>query len=185
MPRRAPGRTAVPVALVAAFALASASIGSLVGCGDDDASSPAVDAGADGQGLDAGHAGHDAGTDAADDATKEDAGPPPIRCTDAELAAGDFSDAGAATVTFNTGANPTQYTNHCITLKVGATVTFTGSFKQHPLEPYAGDTPNPIPTVNAEPAGGQVVVTFPTAGTFGYRCTFHPSSMFGAIRVVP
>ncbi|MDB4937962.1 MAG: hypothetical protein JWP87_4934, partial [Labilithrix sp.] len=41
------------------------------------------------------------------------------------------------------------------------------------------------PSVNADPDGGAVSVTFTTKGTFGYQCNFHPSLMFGAVQVVP
>jgi len=64
-------------------------------------------------------------------------------------------------------------------------VTFTGAFDKHPLEPAGGDSPNPIPLTEATPAGGKLVVSFTKAGVFGYRCEFHPTVMFGAIKVVP
>jgi plastocyanin len=70
-------------------------------------------------------------------------------------------------------------------VKVGATVTFSGSFVQHPLQAAGGDSPNPIPYTAANPPGGKLVVAMPTAGTFGFECEFHPKQMFGAIRVVP
>jgi plastocyanin len=75
--------------------------------------------------------------------------------------------------------------NRCATVKVGASVTFTGSFRQHPLEPAGGDTPNPIPSTETDPPTGRLVVVMTSPGTFGFQCTFHPTLMFGAIRVVP
>ncbi|HVH48137.1 MAG TPA: hypothetical protein VM925_37645 [Labilithrix sp.] len=114
-----------------------------------------------------------------------DSGPPPIRCTDAELAANDKTDGGALTITFLKGANPRQYENHCATVKAGASVTFSGSFRQHPLAPAGGDSPNPIPYTPTDQPNDELVVTMTSAGTFGYECEFHPTSMFGAIRVVP
>src|SRR4029079_7286453 len=84
-----------------------------------------------------GHAGHDSGP-------VVDAGPPPIRCTDEELAANDYTDGGTLEIKFLKTANPKQYENRCATVKVGASVTFTGSFLQHPLEAAGGDSPNPI-----------------------------------------
>jgi len=117
--------------------------------------------------------------------TPVDSGPPPMRCTADELAANDKTDGGTFEITFETGANPRQYSNRCVTVKVGTAITFTGSFVQHPLEPAGGDSPNPIPLTDKEPAGGKLTLTMSAAGTFGYRCTFHPSQMFGAIRVVP
>jgi plastocyanin len=110
---------------------------------------------------------------------------PPLRCTDAELAANDKTDGGALTLVFTTGAEPVQYSNRCSTVKVGATVVFSGSFKNHPLEPAGGDRPSPIPHVTADAPGMRLEVPMTTAGTFGFECEFHPELMFGAIRVVP
>jgi plastocyanin len=165
----------LPVALVL--------VGLATACGDDDAGTvPGPDGGSDAArdagGSDSGHAGHDSGP-------VPDAGPPPIRCTDEELAANDLTDGGLLEVRFLKAANPRQYENRCATVKVGATVTFTGSFLQHPLEAAGGDSPNPIPYVAKDQPDDKIVVTMPNAGTFGYQCVFHPSMMFGAIRVVP
>ena len=71
------------------------------------------------------------------------------------------------------------------TVKVGASVRFTGSFTQHPLQAAGGDSPNPIPYVADDQPDDELVVVMPNAGTFGYECEFHPVQMFGAIRVVP
>lgn len=152
----------------------------LAACSDDDpATTPAVDAGSDvtEPKPDAGsdHQGHDAGAEAA---------APAIRCTEAELAANDRTDGGTFEIGFELGANPKQYTNRCVTVKAGSSVTFAGSFEQHPLEAAGGDSPNPIPYTTVTPAGGKLVVTMPNAGTFGFRCEFHPSQMYGAIKVV-
>lgn len=114
-----------------------------------------------------------------------DASPPPIRCTDAELSANDKTDGGALEITFLAGANPKQYENRCATVKVGATVTFSGSFTQHPLQAAGGDSPSPIPYTAEDQPDGRLVVTMSRAGTFGFECEFHPKQMFGAIRVLP
>jgi hypothetical protein len=66
----------------------------------------------------------------------------------------------------------------CITVRVGQTVSWEGSFADHPLDPDEGDVPNPI----ANHVNG--VVRFDQPGTFGYRCNFH-AQMRGAIRVLP
>lgn len=123
----------------------------------------------------------DAGTDAILEA--EAAAPPrvPVRCTDEELSSGTTEK---LEITFERGANPRQYTNRCATVKVGATVTFSGSFKQHPLRAAGGDTPNPIPYTETDRPGDKLEVVMPAVGTFGYECEFHPTLMFGAIRVV-
>src|SRR5512138_3120254 len=101
----------------------------LVGCDGDDPARPGVP---------------DAGADVG---APEASAPIPLRCTESELAAGDFTAAGGVTIAFERGANPRQYTNNCATVRVGAEVRFEGSFFQHPLEPAGGDVPTPIPTV--------------------------------------
>ena len=67
----------------------------------------------------------------------------------------------------------------CTTVKVGQSVTFSGTFTTHPLRASGGDTPNPI--TGAEAAAG--VATFTKAGTFGFLCGTHPA-MTGAIKVI-
>lgn len=169
----------VPCALVLLVFVGLASA-----CGGDDegtassADSGAPEASADGNLADGGHGGHDSGGE-------RDAEAPPIRCTDEELAANDLTDGGVLEIKFLEAANPKQYENNCATVKVGASVTFTGSFKQHPLQAAGGDTPNPIPYVADDQPDAKLVVVMPNAGTFGYECEFHPVQMFGAIRVVP
>lgn len=160
-------------------------VGLMVACDADDApdvvrapDGGVVDAGADARGPVTGE--HDE-----HDASDVDAATRPIRCTDEELSANDKTDGGALVVTFLDAANPKQYDSHCATVKVGASVTFSGSFRQHPLQAAGGDAPNPIPYTAEDQPGGELVVVMPTAGTFGYECAFHPVQMFGAIRVVP
>ncbi len=156
----------------------------LIACGDDDdTSAPSNDAG----GAET--------TSTVDRAAPEDSGldtrdaKPELRCTQAEIDQGDFTDGGtdggSVEIVFNTGANPLQYTNNCVKLRAGGKVTFRGSFKQHPLEPAGGDEPSPIPTVDKDQPNNTLVVDFPNAGTFGFQCTYHPLAMFGVIQVVP
>jgi plastocyanin len=76
-----------------------------------------------------------------------------------------------------------QRADHCSKIKVGSVVKWTGDFNTHPLDAFGGDTPNPIANAFAD-AGASVLITFPTAGTFGYHCDVH-ASMLGAIEVVP
>lgn len=163
------------VALLAAAASACSSGG--------DASTPtdsSPDASADAT------SGRDAGAPPPDPGAGEDAGePPPIRCTPEELAALDLSGGGELEITFEDGANPRQYTNRCATVKVGATVVFKGSFFQHPLQAAGGDTPSPIPYTASDPPGQTLSVTMSAPGIFGYECEFHPTLMYGAIKVVP
>jgi plastocyanin len=70
----------------------------------------------------------------------------------------------------------------CLQIKAGQTVTWNGSFTTHPLLADEGDTPNPIST--ADTSGPSATVTFPTAGTFGFKCEVH-ASMTGAVLVTP
>ncbi|MDB4937717.1 MAG: hypothetical protein JWP87_4689, partial [Labilithrix sp.] len=140
---------------------------------DDNTTSTGTDAGNEGSTVAEGGA-----DTSAPDTSKPDAGDPDLRCTQAELdkaagaGGGDFTALPGADITFPTGGAPAQYTNHCVKVKVGAKVTWAGSFTRHPLEPKGGDAPNPIPSVNADPDGGAVSVTFTTKGTFGYQCNF-------------
>jgi hypothetical protein len=70
----------------------------------------------------------------------------------------------------------------CMKVKASTSVCFsTGSFAAHPLIPFGGDTPNPIPSKSE---GMEVCVGFLTPGVFGYKCNVHPT-MTGAIWVVP
>ncbi len=95
-----------------------------------------------------------------------------------------FTDDTAAggTVTGPSGATPAQYTPNCVHVKVGQTVTFNADFVNHPLQPFNGDTPNPIPNTAT---GSTVAVKFTAAGTFGFQCQAHPAIMNGAVQVTP
>ena len=67
----------------------------------------------------------------------------------------------------------------CMKVRVGQSVTWNGSFTEHPLLAQGGDTPNPIASV-----GASGTVLFPGAGTFGFACSNH-AFMTGAIEVIP
>src|SRR5262249_22481930 len=157
-----PGRNTPKVPL---YVLPIVVVGWLAACED----SPASTAGP----MDAGNEGG-----ALIESPAPDAAAPPIRCSDAELAATDLTDAGADAGTleikFNTAADPIQYTNHCATVRVGSSVSFSGSFAQHPLEPAGGDTPNAIPRTSSNPPNGTLEVVMSSPGIFGYECGFHP-----------
>lgn len=75
-----------------------------------------------------------------------------------------------------------QVTPRCVEIKAGESVTWTGNFATHPLQADEGDKPNPIASANL--ASSSATVTFPTAGTFGFKCQVH-SSMIGAVLVTP
>lgn len=181
--------------VVVLSAVASLSTASLVACGgSDDTSSADPDAGHvghdastedSGGGHDAGSGGEDAGTDSAAPST-------PVRCTDAQFdqaadgtIGGDYTATTPPDVTFPTGGAPAQYEPRCLKVKKGAVVTFKGKFVYHPLEGNGGDSPTPIPTQSTDVAGNALQVTMDREGTFGFQCTYHPTTMFGAIRVVP
>lgn len=136
--------------------------------------------------------------DAPDAGGAVDSGPKPIRCTQAQFDAPCSVGGGDCTgptntqidIAFPMGLNPQQYTNNCVKVRVGTVIDFAGSFVQHPLEPFGGDTPNPIPKQSTNPPVGssgmpELLVTMSTAGTFGFQCEFHAMTMFGAIQVVP
>lgn len=112
----------------------------------------------------------------------------PIRCTQAEFDAvasaigGDYSAAGGVQIDFPVGATPAQYTKHCIKVKANDVVTFAGAFGAHPLMPFGGNEPTPIPIKNS---GTTLDVVMSTTGDYGFQCMFHPNAMFGAIQVVP
>jgi plastocyanin len=145
--------------LVVAAAVVGA--GGVAGCGDDGGA--AIDA---------------AGVDAAVDAS----GPTPLNgCTAA--GASDRTAAGASRLIMFVGED---YVPHCMKIKVGQSVTWSGDFGFHPLRPgtLAAEQPgNPIPATSS---GSSLTVMFPDAGDFGFYCNVHgPSGMVGAIFVVP
>ncbi|MBK6693351.1 MAG: hypothetical protein IPG50_14255 [Myxococcales bacterium] len=119
----------------------------------------------------------------------------PAPCTDAELdlPANDYSafdggGLGQVDIAFpaSLGDGVKQYTNRCVKIKAGQKVSFGGAFNLHPLTPFGGTTPSPIPAnTNVTPDAGYLEVTFPNPGTYGYRCGFHPLVMNGAVKVVP
>ena len=127
----------------------------------------------------------DAGTKPdADAASGADATPQPTfkTCTDAELDAIPLFTNGAD-VSF--GATPAQYTNSCVRIKVGKDVEFAAlstTFAVHPLTGN-GESGNPIPATSTGTTTGRIA--FPTAGTYSFHCTQHPSLMWGSVKVIP
>jgi plastocyanin len=153
-------------------------------CGGGD-SAPATTNGGDAAAIEGGQPGSGDGGDV-------DAGfVSGTRCTQAELdqpigpGGGDFTAMSSVEITFPTDGVPAQYTNRCAKVKVGTTVTFSGSFANHPLEPNGGDKPTPIPADTMDVDGGGLDVTMTTPGIYGFECAFHPTIMFGAVQVVP
>lgn len=158
----------------------------LYACADDDETPPGP------KNLPAAEAGPVADTSVADTSSNPDTGFLTVsKCTQADFDApasdngGDFT-AQALTVTFPTDPAPAQYKRRCAKVKAGASVTFTGAFSNHPLEPNGGTMPTPIPQLTSmDPDGGSISITFPNKGTYGYECQFHPQQMYGAVLVVP
>lgn len=88
-----------------------------------------------------------------------------------------------------TGFDVGNLPERCMKIKVGQSIRFkgdssdAGDFVSHPLiAASGGDSPNPF-SAQIDTATG--VVSFPNAGTFGFKCSTHSSSMLGAVLVVP
>jgi plastocyanin len=128
----------------------------------------------------------DAGMDAGMDAAMNDTGPAAVNGCQAAQAV-DRTAAGASrTITFD---DSLIYTPRCLKIAVGQSVTFSGSFGNHPLRagivrsganPMA-QTGNPVPNVDT---GASQMVTFATAGDWAYYCTAHQPGMAGVVYVV-
>lgn len=183
-------------ALFASLVLVPAALSALSACSDDEATTPANTDGGTTPGADGGINPTDSSTaqdSAVADSSKADTSTPAaaVRCTQAEFDApagnngGDYTVFPGVDISFPTGPAPAQYTQRCAKVKVGADVTFAGSFTAHPLQPNGGDTPTPIPTQTTNTTNGTLTFKPTAAGTFGYQCSAHPTSMFGAIQVVP
>lgn len=156
----------------------------LASCGDD--SQPAQDRGvvADRGGGEASL--RDAGPSEA--APPGDQGPKPL-----EAAAGGCSAGFAGCTSFSDGTTGTPtvsfpglaYDPKCLRVKVGQTVSFSGSFSAHPLEQACG----PATVIASTSTGSSASFSFSKPGLYGYYCTLHGTSagsgMAGAIEVVP
>ncbi len=89
-----------------------------------------------------------------------------------------------STVTFD---NSLTYTPQCIAIHRGSTVTFNGSFVEHPLRPSTrGTANNPI---TATATGASATFTFNETGFFPYFCLLHGADvgagMSGVVQVIP
>jgi plastocyanin len=77
-----------------------------------------------------------------------------------------------------------HYHPKCLTIKVGQSVTFSGSFAAHPLREACG----PAASLTSTSGGSSATFTFDVAGDYGYYCPVHGTSsgtgMAGSIRVV-
>lgn len=155
------------------------------------------DSGTDGGGTDGG--GKDATTESGgQDSGGQDSGGQDATGQDSsaqDSGGGDASDGGGAVngcttftdmtadggvITGPSGAVPSQYSPNCVHIKPGQSVTWNSNFTFHPLTASGGTTPSPI-TLTA--TGTTVTFTFPNAGTYGFECQIHTTSMFGAVEV--
>ena len=87
-------------------------------------------------------------------------------------AATDYTTTGT-TITFPAGATDFNYSPKCLKVASGASVTFSGEFSSHPLDPsdLRGTlTGNPIMLTNT---GTSASFTFTTPGFYAYYCQFH------------
>ncbi|WP_354700896.1 hypothetical protein DSM112329_01189 [Paraconexibacter sp. AEG42_29] len=79
------------------------------------------------------------------------------------------------TVTFADDGDTRNYTPSAVTINPGDTVTFSGSFKDHPLVWPSGD-------FSREATGDSRTYAFPRGGTYAFLCDFHPN-MLGTVVV--
>jgi plastocyanin len=95
------------------------------------------------------------------------------------------ASAGSRNITFTFPS----YSPACMSITAGQTVTFSGAFGTHPLEP--GESPespggmsSPNNPITPTTSGSSLSVTFPTAGLYGFYCgVHHASGMAGVIKV--
>ncbi|MBX7097600.1 MAG: hypothetical protein K1X89_07805 [Myxococcaceae bacterium] len=93
------------------------------------------------------------------------------------------ADAANRTITFGGGSE--RYSPACVRVRFGQTVTWSGSFGNHPLR----EACSPVPGGLTATSGASHSVTFDKAlGVFGFYCDVHGSSsgagMAGAVEVV-
>jgi len=100
----------------------------------------------------------------------------------APTAAEDHTADSNVMISFPTGG--LMYSPACIKISAGSSVTFNGSFTNHPLSPGLDGVPDPTSPITATATGTTATFTFPNAGAFGYYCEAHVlSGMKGAVFV--
>jgi plastocyanin len=168
------------------FAFAAALVstpGLFVACSSDDGpgGTSSADAGPRADALPSDAAPKDAGADASING-----------CTAADYAANDHSAAADPRVIAGPADDvPVQYVPHCMRVKVGQTVTWTGDLADHPIDfEFIADDPKSDggATVTRDaPDGARTMdtVTFHTSGKLAFECAEHPTFMLGAVDVVP
>lgn len=108
-------------------------------------------------------------------------------CTDERYVDRSAGSDGDRTISTTRG---NRYAPPCMLIRVGQSVTFTGSFSAHPLAPGVapgrsgvGTTPSPI---EMRTEGTTYTVRFMASGDFPYHCTYHAGGgMYGVVRAVP
>lgn len=103
--------------------------------------------------------------------------PPPCTGFPANCTTWDDRTATSAsrTITFDSSG----YVPKCMRVQTFQTVTFSGSFSIHPLVQFCGPSDRNLTTT----FGTTKTATFPSFGTYGYRCANHPVFEQGAIKV--
>jgi plastocyanin len=110
----------------------------------------------------------------------------PAGCAISYAGCSSYQDATSnnPTITFGTGGN--IYDPKCVKVKVGQSVTFSGTFAVHPL---AQASCAPAQTITSTSSGTTATFTFNTPGVYGFYCTVHGTpqgtGMAGSIMVVP
>ena len=168
-------RTLAIVACASLVSVAACSSGSSSPAGGGDASSNDAGIVADGA--------LDTGIDAS----------PPNGCSAADFAANDHTaDADARVIQGPTDATATQYTPHCMRIRVGQTVTWKSDFTHHPLDvKYMADRDASADASTTVVIGGPdgsndiETVTPGQTGLLLFNCDAHPTVMFGAVDIVP
>jgi plastocyanin len=99
--------------------------------------------------------------------------------------------AGASRLITFGGSLGNAYDQKCLAVAAGQSVTWSGTFSAHPLQPGlapsqqggpdAGSPNNPIQMTNS---GNTLIVTFATPGVYPYYCSLHQAQgMFGTVEV--
>ena len=81
-----------------------------------------------------------------------------------------------ATVSFPMSATNFSYSPKCLKVTAGATVTFSGDFVAHPLEPSTHRGTLTGSPITATSSGSTKAFAFPTAGYYAYFCSVHGPS---------
>ncbi len=123
-----------------------------------------------------------------------DTGPEPINgCTPADFAANDHTaEADSRIIQAPIDKTATQFSPHCMRVKVDQLVTWQGDLADHPLHfvldadgsgPDAGSFTGTLGAPDGSPDIDTMIAHQP--GSIAFTCSDHPAIMFGAVQVVP